>query len=385
MRPAQVVLGWLAILLAGCAVLTVTKVSRVDDTAPGLRYSLPKPFIQVVPQSDGTLSVGVVYLPDANHTYAISTSAYFATYAFQVVLEQGGFLSKIELKQNTAAVPQQAAATAGAMTAQAINLQSAQMAASQTAVDGAQSAVDEARTAVATADAKLRALEAQSSPPVDQLNSARSEFEQAKAKLRVKEDALRRAQTTARVVATQAQAGTPITTSAAALGTPLVPPTWTTPIVYPIAGDKGAVLFAVNEGVVAGKPFVRLEAARIDGVAQPQFKTTRIAAVSSTESASPQLTPKDKSFPRSGSAEFTFSAAIARITSQRLEVAPTQESAAASVVDNAPQAQYDATTKKVTLPLAALPKQRYKLSLFYEYSDAGATKKGDAFVHFIVE
>jgi hypothetical protein len=383
MRAASVFVFSLAILLAGCANLTVTKVEP-SSAAGGLRYSLPKPFIQVVPQPDGTIAVEVVYLPDIDNTYAISTSAYFAAYAFQVVLEQGGFLSKIELRQNTAAVSQQAAATGGAMTAQALSLQAAQATAVQGVVDTAQAAVDEARATVMANEKKLELLERQTPRPTDLINNTRVALEEAKAKLTVKEDALRRAQTNARSIAIQAAAGTPIATSAPSFDSRLAPPAWSAPTIHSIAGDKGAVLFAVNEGVADGKPFVRLQAVKLNGVAQPQFRTTRVAATPPPDSTKPQLQPKDQSFPSSGQAEFTFTAAITRLTGQRLELAPQQEGAQPSVVENAPKAVYDSATRKVTLPLGGLAKQRYKLSLFYDYLEAGAEKKGDAFLLFFV-
>ena len=107
-----IVLACLSMALTSCAYMTVSRVDLdAEKPVSGLRYSLPKPFIQVVPQADGTVNVSVVYLPDSKNTYAIDTTSFMSSYAFQVSLDQNGLLNAVEFKQNTSAVGQQAAAT----------------------------------------------------------------------------------------------------------------------------------------------------------------------------------------------------------------------------------------------------------------------------------
>jgi hypothetical protein len=91
--------------LVGCAGVTVTKVTSQNEGAvKGMRYSLPKPFIQATPQADGTIAVDIVYLPDSNNTYAFDTYSYFSSYSFQVAPDRFGMLNAVEFKENTSAV-----------------------------------------------------------------------------------------------------------------------------------------------------------------------------------------------------------------------------------------------------------------------------------------
>ena len=67
----------------GCASIKVTKITPGNDaTIQGIRYYLPKPFIQVTPQADGTMAVDVIYLPDKDHKYAINTSSHLSAFTF---------------------------------------------------------------------------------------------------------------------------------------------------------------------------------------------------------------------------------------------------------------------------------------------------------------
>src|SRR5262245_55324820 len=152
-RRVFVLVAALALVATGCANLTVTQVTGDRSSVSGLRYALPKPFIQVVPQPDGSVAVDVIYLPDHQNVYAVDAWSLFGAYTFQVALDQNGGISKLEFKQNTALVAQQAAATAGAATAQAVSIRSAQAVAAQSAVDTAQREFDEARSTFDVADA----------------------------------------------------------------------------------------------------------------------------------------------------------------------------------------------------------------------------------------
>jgi len=64
-----------ALLLAstGCTQVTSKPVVERTCSTSGVTYCLPKPVIRVVPQGDGTLKVGVEYLPDSGaHVLAVN-------------------------------------------------------------------------------------------------------------------------------------------------------------------------------------------------------------------------------------------------------------------------------------------------------------------------
>ena len=145
-----------AILLVGCADLTVRSVTDGKDaTVVGVRYYLPKPYLQVTPQADGTISVDVVYLPDKSRAYAIDTSSKLSSYTFQVSRDEKGLLTAIEYKASTAAIGQQVATSAGAAAVQAYNMRAAQQTAVQSQVNTAAAAVDSANGGLLAAQAAL--------------------------------------------------------------------------------------------------------------------------------------------------------------------------------------------------------------------------------------
>jgi hypothetical protein len=138
------------LVMVGCVDLTVEKVDKNDPKsmkANGVRYSLPKPFIQVIPQKDDTINVSYVLLPDSEHTYAVRSWSFMSNYVYQVTVTQAGLLSAVEFKQDTSTVGQQLAASAAGVATQMYNIKLADQLATQTAVNTAQTAVDSARTA----------------------------------------------------------------------------------------------------------------------------------------------------------------------------------------------------------------------------------------------
>jgi hypothetical protein len=145
-----------ALSLSGCANLTVTKVSADNDaTTKGVRYYLPKPYLQVTPQPDGTISVDVIFLPDKQREYAIDTSSHFSSYTFQIARDEKGLLTSLEYKASTTAVGQQLASSGGAYAAQSYNIKAAGLVAVQAQVNSAQTSLDTARTSEASAEAAL--------------------------------------------------------------------------------------------------------------------------------------------------------------------------------------------------------------------------------------
>lgn len=301
-----------SLVLVGCASMTVTKITPDNSkTVTGIRYSLPKPFIQVTPQADGTIAVDVLYLPDSNNTYAINTSSFMSTYTFQAALDQNGMLNAVEFKQNTSVVGQQVAASAGTAAAQMYSMKAAQLVATQTATNTAQASLDAARAA---RDAAQSQLDADTANNVQaNINSDRAALAKAQAQYQDAQQVLDRARNTAQFASITATAGTPSSTS------PLTPSStgftqssWNTPAVYDLPENHGAVLFAVNEGMRDGKPYLKLEAAKIDAKqdAQYDFETTKLAL------GPPRLGPDNVAIPRDGGPiKFTFSRSVYTIMS----------------------------------------------------------------------
>src|SRR5258708_40211062 len=89
----------------GCASIKVTPVTKANASmVKGIHYYLPKPFIQVTPQADGTVVVDVIYLPDKDHEYAIHTSSQLSAFTFQASRDEKGLLSSVEYKASTSIV-----------------------------------------------------------------------------------------------------------------------------------------------------------------------------------------------------------------------------------------------------------------------------------------
>jgi multidrug efflux pump subunit AcrA (membrane-fusion protein) len=289
-----------------------------------------------------------------------------SNYVFQVSLDQNGLLNAVEFKKSTSAVGQQVAATSGAITAQALNAQNAQLVASQTAVDTARNAVDSAKANRDAAQQKFNLLNASTSPASasDKLN-AQIELQQAEAKLADAEQVLERAKNTSRAVQITASAGTPITTSSLTPSTTgFGLPKWTPLPAYNISGNRGAVLFAVNDYMEQkGQDFenkVKLTAAKIDQEAQHIFRTVNIAA------GPPTLGPQGLTFVTEGNAVFFFSRDVEEITTAQSLVILTKKPP--EEVKNAPKAKLkEGDRRTVVMALGGLGKGSYELTLEYKY------------------
>lgn len=235
------------VLLPGCAKLQVTKVTDANAaTGKGVHYYLPKPFIQVTPQADGTVAVDVVYLPDKSHEYAIDTSSTLSAFTFQVARDEKGLLTSVEYKASTAVVGQQLAASAGAIAAQSYNIKAAQLAANQAQVNTAQTAADLALANYLAAKATLASDTAHGAVAAT-LTSDNAAVAQAEARLQIAQHAVQRAQGTSQAVSAPVAAGTIAATTSPAMGTVFGQQTWNAPIVYNLPDKFGPVLFAVND------------------------------------------------------------------------------------------------------------------------------------------
>ena len=88
-----------AATLYSCTTVKVTKVETGKEE--GLRYSLGKPFIQVNPNpsGDGSYTAELVYLPDENQTYAVSSSVFLTKYSLEINVDESGILKKVDLSK----------------------------------------------------------------------------------------------------------------------------------------------------------------------------------------------------------------------------------------------------------------------------------------------
>jgi len=323
-RAAAVVFSTLAAsaLMVGCANLSVTKVTASNDaTVKGIRYYLPKPYLQVAPKADGTISVAVVYLPDTSHEYAVDTTSLASSYTFQIARDPLGLLSGVEYKADTTAVLQQSLASAGATAVQTYNLNAAQAAAQQTQINSAQAAVDTAAANLAASQAALASDTA--AGKTAQLAADNSTVQQNLARLQVAQEALKRTQSSSYNVSSSISAATPLTTPGLTMGSPLSAPN-PAPVVYNLPDKFGAVLFAVNEddndltlkavtseipGTGLGTTDELNEGVKFSGKAQRTFATVGTAL------GTPSLNPPSLTVKLTDQvAIFTFSRAIVKLT-----------------------------------------------------------------------
>jgi hypothetical protein len=248
-------------LLAGCANLEVTKIPSDRNALvkpEGVRYCLPKPFLQATPQLDGTVAFDVIYLPDSDHCYAIKTSTDWSNYTFQVSRDEKGLLTAIEFKASTTVVGQQLLTSAGAAAVQDYNVRAAQQAAVQTAVNAAAGAVDTAKANFLAAQA---ALDSDKAHGAKDLTSDYSNIAQYEAKLRSAEQALQRVQQTGQATSTAVAPSPVATTTSPAMGTIFGQPTWpAVPSASNLPEKFGPVLFAINDSINGGKEVVELKA-----------------------------------------------------------------------------------------------------------------------------
>lgn len=98
---------------------TTVKVAKVDPSSKeeGLRYSLGKPFIKVTPNpgGDGTYSCELIYLPDNDRTYAVSSSVFMSKQTLEVNVDGSGILSKVSLSKDATTIAGESTTAFGEM------------------------------------------------------------------------------------------------------------------------------------------------------------------------------------------------------------------------------------------------------------------------------
>nr|WP_315591745.1 hypothetical protein [uncultured Cupriavidus sp.] len=359
-----------ALLITGCANVNVSQVKDGDATK-GLRYYLPKPYLQTVPQADGTINVEVIFLPDRSRSYAIDTSSYLSSYTFQASRDEKGLLTAIEFKASTAAVGQQLASSFGTYAVQAYNMQTAAAVAQQAQINTAQTALDTARSNLASAEATL-ASNLANGASADTVRSDRATVASARAKADIAAETLLRTQTTSQLVNNaSAAAGSTVTTTGPTLGTGFPQPgAWTQPAVVNLPQQFGPVLYAVNDN--GSKVSLVAVKAKLDGTttaatqggvqkaAQPAFRTTSAAL------GPPSLVPISQTQPTSvKQATFVFDRPVKEITS--LGSSTTTDTAPPVLVDASAAPKLSGDGKTVTVDTTKLKAGNYLVTVAYKY------------------
>lgn len=182
---------FLAALVSGCVRMQVAKVAQADSSndVKGIRYSLPKPFLKVTLQSDGSPTDEPVYLPDTDSTYAIDASAWFGAYVSNVDVENG-FLTQVVWKPDVTKVAGEVVAQA-ADTAQTILTNQA---AQQQKISDAEKALADAEVALKYAKAKKQRVDADTSATAADKEAAAKELDQAQVARDAAYNVLRRLQ-----------------------------------------------------------------------------------------------------------------------------------------------------------------------------------------------
>lgn len=181
------------LVLSGCACLTVTKLSPVTDiisATKGQRFSLPRPYIQVTPKEDGSISADIVYLPDPEHSYAVSSFSIFANDILEVYTADG-IVTQINWMGDSSAVVADAIASAGTVASGILQAEQAKKADQKAKDETAIKTVDDAQLELDLAQSALAFHIASNAAP-DKILEARLAVQAATLKLSAAQTALAR-------------------------------------------------------------------------------------------------------------------------------------------------------------------------------------------------
>lgn len=184
----------------GCTRITVTKVdpsmqaTKEDSQSQvaGQRFSLPRPYIQVTPQTDGSISADIIYLPDPDHTYAIDSSTFLANNTLDVTTE-GGIIKSVNWTGDSSAVVQAAITSAGNVASGILQAEQKQKTDQQTKEETAAKAVSDAQLALDQAQADLAIVLATPNAAPSDVLKAKYAVSDATLKLQATKDALGKA------------------------------------------------------------------------------------------------------------------------------------------------------------------------------------------------
>lgn len=137
----------MACLTAGC--VTTVNVASASKNKPGVRYFLPKVYLQVTPALDGTIKVETIYLPDPQHEYSIDTASFLGNYTIDITRSEQGFLEQVTFNSDTTGVAKQLITSETNLRAAEIDAKAAK---AKTEATEAKTALDKQTSAIATAD-----------------------------------------------------------------------------------------------------------------------------------------------------------------------------------------------------------------------------------------
>ena len=191
----EVVVIPVMLILSGCTYLTVTKVLPNSDTlaieGEGQRFSLPKPYIQVTPKEDGSVSAEIIYLPDPEHSYIIKSFSFFASDALEVSTEDG-IIKSINWTGDSSAVVADAIASGGTAASGILQAEQTKKAEQKAKEDTASKAVDDAQLEFELAQSTLAFHTANEPPRSDKIKEATLALQAAALKLSAAQAALAR-------------------------------------------------------------------------------------------------------------------------------------------------------------------------------------------------
>src|SRR3954469_11229942 len=102
---AGVCLLSIQLALSGCMATVTSKGATTSDG--GIRYYLPQPFVKVVPSTDGTIAVDLIYLPDPDNAYTVTSSSALGKYTLDIKRTEEGFLDTVTFNSDNTGVAKQ--------------------------------------------------------------------------------------------------------------------------------------------------------------------------------------------------------------------------------------------------------------------------------------
>jgi hypothetical protein len=137
------------IVTAGC--VTYSNVEKYDATKNqvGFKYALPRPYVLVTPNLDGSVDVKTVMLPDMDNQYVVTTKSFLSSYKYELAFDQG-MLKSVTNKADAAALGAQALTNAAAV--KKADIEASSTAKKEAAKDAAKASADAAK---ALSDAEL--------------------------------------------------------------------------------------------------------------------------------------------------------------------------------------------------------------------------------------
>lgn len=188
------------LVFSSCTSITVEPISPDTQISPdsdtkviqGQRFSLPRPYIQMKIQDDGTHKAEILYLPDPEHTYAVDSFNFFANAKLDVTTKDE-MLTVLNWTGDSSAVLADTLKSAGDIAKSVLEAKKQEQAERMTKENTAVKAVDDAQLEFDQAQAKIDTLLAQQPPvPSATILEARIAVQSAELKLNAAKAALAR-------------------------------------------------------------------------------------------------------------------------------------------------------------------------------------------------